>query len=125
MKTIRVLGGAAAIALLFLAGCGGGSGGASRADIQKGHELYLSYGCGVCHGKDGAGDGPVGATTRKKPRDFHDGSSFTNGHSVKAIAATISTGIDEGRTGMIGFPQIPWGEREKIAEYIMSLDGKR
>jgi len=110
--------------LASLAGCGPGSEsgtGTFHADIEEGRSLYLSYGCGVCHGKEGEGNGPASASLRTRPRDFHDVASFAGGHTIESIAGTIERGVAEGRTGMIAFPQIPREERMQIAAYIISL----
>lgn len=43
--------------------------GVSTAQPPTGVELYLAY-CGACHGRKGAGDGPVGSSLKAKPTDL-------------------------------------------------------
>ena len=42
---------------------------AYSASLQMGEDLYRQY-CSVCHGRNGAGDGPVADALRVKPADL-------------------------------------------------------
>jgi len=88
--------------------------------VQEGHRLYTRYGCAVCHGLEGRGDGPVASTLRPGPRDFREGGAYRMGHDIVRIAGTLETGMP-GSPSMPPFPHIKAAERFKIAMYIVSL----
>jgi copper(I)-binding protein len=96
----------------------------SQSDLERGHDLYLAYGCAACHGKSGDGQGPASAGAAIKPRDLRNASAFRQGDSVDAIATSIATGVQGGMTGMPPYPALPESERKLIAAWIVSI-GKR
>lgn len=89
--------------------------------MKSGRELYLAYGCAACHGPDADGRGPAAALAHTAPRDLTDLAKYRGPSSVQGIASIIAFGVDGGRTGMPGYPEIPRHERVAIAEYIHSL----
>lgn len=89
--------------------------------IDQGKSLYDRYGCAVCHGPQGHGDGPVARSLNPKPRDFRDPDAFRNGRSLGAISETILKGVMRKGVGMPGYPHIPEEERRAIAAYVASL----
>jgi mono/diheme cytochrome c family protein len=91
------------------------------AAIEEGKVLYDRYGCAVCHGVSGRGDGPVGKLMEPRPRDFRDVEAFKNGKSLVAISETIENGVMNRGVGMPGYPHLPEEERRAIAEYVASL----
>ena len=93
----------------------------AAADVSAGRSLYLNHGCGVCHGSDGHGDGPLSATLSPKPRDFRERAAFVQGRSVKEIAVTIERGVIKKGSLMPAFSHIPEAARLKIATYIAAL----
>ena len=113
------------IALFCLSvGCGNGENASdeSRAEaVVRGKMLYDRYGCAVCHGTEGRGDGPVSRSIKPPPRDFRDASSFENGRSLGAISETIRVGVMQKGVGMPGYPHIPEPERRAIGAYVASL----
>ncbi len=95
------------------------------ADIERGQFLYKKYGCAVCHGRNGHGNGQIARTLNPRPRDFHDPTVYKYGRSVAAVSRTILKGaLNERGMGMPGYPQIPEEEREVIAIFIVSLQGR-
>lgn len=108
---------------LLLLGCGGDSDTVTpREDaVKAGAALYARYGCAVCHGPEGRGDGPVGRSLNPKPRDFRDPEAFKRGRSLGAISETILKGVMDRGVGMPGYPHIPEDERRTIAAYVASL----
>lgn len=97
----------------------------STTQIEQGHALFKRYGCAVCHGKSGHGDGQIARTLNPRPRDFHDPSAYKFGRSIDAIARTIEKGaLNERGMGMPGYPQIPEEERKTIAAFLVSLQNQ-
>ena len=86
-----------------------------------GEVLYQRYGCAVCHGMEGRGDGPVAGSMDPKPRDFRDAQAFKKGQSLVAISETIRAGVMHQGVGMPGYPHVPDGERRAIGAYVTSL----
>jgi hypothetical protein len=93
----------------------------SKADLERGRDLYMAYGCAACHGRNGDGQGPASAGAAIKPRNLASASAFRQGDSVDAIATSIATGVQGGITGMPPYPSIPENERRLIAAWIVSL----
>ena len=88
--------------------------------VQDGEALYARYGCTVCHGMDGHGDGPVAYTLKPPPRDFRDPGAYRVGRDVVTIAGTLRDGMSDSPS-MVPFPHIKDEERFKIAMYVASL----
>ena len=88
--------------------------------VQDGKALYARYGCTVCHGIDGQGDGPISYTLRPPPRDFRDPGAYRIGRDVVTIAVTLEEGMPDSPS-MVPFPHIRDEERFKIAMYVASL----
>ena len=87
--------------------------------VQEGKGLYRQYGCTVCHGMDGHGDGPVAYTLKPPPRDFRDPGAYRVGDDVVTIAGMLKDGIPDSPS-MVPFPHIKDEERFKIAMYVAS-----
>ncbi|MXX04257.1 MAG: cytochrome c [Gemmatimonadetes bacterium] len=88
--------------------------------VQDGKALYARYGCTVCHGLDGHGDGPISDTLKPPPRDFRDPGAYRIGRDVVTIAGMLKDGIPDSPS-MVPFPHIKDEERFKIAMYVASL----
>ncbi len=93
----------------------------AAADVSAGRSLYLNHGCGVCHGSEGHGDGPLSATLSPKPRDFRERAAFVQGRSVKEIAVTLERGVIRKGSLMPAFSHISETDRLKIATYVAAL----
>ena len=88
--------------------------------VQDGKALYTRYGCTVCHGREGHGDGPVSYTLKPPPRDFREPGAYRIGRDVVTIAGTLRDGMPDSPS-MVPFPHIKDEERFKIAMYVASL----
>ncbi|MGA1199961.1 MAG: c-type cytochrome [Candidatus Latescibacterota bacterium] len=98
----------------------------SEADVQQGQALYKRYGCAVCHGRNGNGNGQIARTLNPRPRDFHKINEYKYGRSVEAITRTIAKGtINERGMGMPGYPQISEADRRSIAAFIVSMQEEK
>jgi high-affinity iron transporter len=94
----------------------------TREDLAEGERLYRVYGCALCHGMEGRGDGRDAETLDVPPRDFRDEDAFKQGHSVEAIVQTIAAGVfDERNATMPSFPDIPEEDRRLMAHFVMTL----
>ena len=88
--------------------------------VQEGRALYIRYGCTICHGMEGGGNGPVSYTLKPPPRDFRDPGAYRIGRDVVTIAGTLRDGMPDSPS-MVPFPHIKDEERFKIAMYVASL----
>ncbi len=88
--------------------------------VQEGRGLYIRYGCTICHGMEGGGNGPVSYTLKPPPRDFRDPGAYRIGRDVVTIAGTLKDGMPDSPS-MVPFPHIKDEERFKIAMYVASL----
>jgi len=117
MTRLRIV--AASAILLVWAGCNDAP---TAEDLAEGQRLYRVYGCALCHGMEGRGDGRDAATLDVPPRDFRDEAAFKQGHSVDAIVETVASGVvDERGSTMPAFPDIPEEDRRLIAQFVMTL----
>ena len=98
--------------------------------LLKGQELYNQVKCGLCHGKEGAGDGPVATALVKqwgmpyRARDLRDGVSYKGGSTVVDVFRTISTGFDD--TPMMSHHELlSENERWAVAHYVSSLADRK
>ena len=88
--------------------------------VQEGRALYIRYGCTICHGMEGGGNGPVSYTLKPPPRDFREPGAYRIGRDVVTIAGTLRDGMPDSPS-MVPFPHIKDEERFKIAMYVASL----
>lgn len=88
---------------------------------DKGKDLYLSYGCALCHGWDGRGDGINGQKLNPKPTNFHDPRTYHYGIDTDSIRRSIQYGIKEDNSIMPAFEHISPQEMKEIISYLQSL----
>ncbi len=86
--------------------------------INKGKDLFKAN-CSSCHGENGQGDGPAGATLNPKPRNFHSVDGWTNGRSIDMMYKTLQEGII--KNGMAAYEYIPPADRFAIISYIRTF----
>jgi mono/diheme cytochrome c family protein len=104
----------------FFWGCA--SAGADTAD--KGKQLYLSYGCALCHGRNGDGDGINSQKFDPPPTNFHNPKAYLHGQDRDSIRRSIQYGIKEDNSIMPAFEDIPPEEAGQIISYLQSLQKK-
>lgn len=97
---------------------------ANEALIAKGRKAYLSYGCAVCHGKEGRGDGLNAKQFYPPATNFTSIESYQKGSGKDAMRSAIRNGINEEKSIMPAFKDIPNDELEALLVYLVSLQGK-
>jgi mono/diheme cytochrome c family protein len=97
--------------------------GAAMADSaeDKGRELYHSYGCALCHGMDGQGNGINAQKFDPPPTNFHKPQAYLHGSDRDSIRRSIQYGIKEDNSIMPAFDDIPPEEMNAIISYLQSL----
>jgi mono/diheme cytochrome c family protein len=88
---------------------------------DKGKEFYLSYGCALCHGKNGDGHGINAQKFHPPPTDFHNPKAYLHGRDKDSLRRSIQYGIKEDNSIMPTFEDIPSDELDKIISYLQSL----
>jgi cytochrome c oxidase cbb3-type subunit I/II len=72
----------------------------SPESVKRGAEVFQSMNCGLCHGKEGRGNGPSAAAltdskgNRITPFDLTSGTKLKCGDSDRGIFRDLSTGLD-------------------------------
>ena len=111
--------------ILFLLFCllwGGEKGWADTGAVaDKGKELYLSYGCALCHGRNGDVNGINAQKFEPPPTNFHDPKAYLHGIDKDSIRRSIQYGIKEESSIMPAFEDIPPDELSQIIDYLQSL----
>lgn len=86
--------------------------------VARGKELFNTT-CKTCHGENGMGDGPGGATLVKKPRNFHSVDGWTNGRNIDQMFKTLQEGIV--KNGMVAYDFMPVADRFALISYIRTF----
>jgi len=90
-------------------------------NANKGKELYLSYGCALCHGKNGSGDGINSQKFDPPPTNFQKSKAYLHGLDHDSLRRSIQYGIKEDNSIMPAFEDIPPEEINQIINYLQSL----
>jgi mono/diheme cytochrome c family protein len=96
----------------------------TSGSLERGEQVYRNLGCHMCHGNEGAGDGPSSATLvdvlgRPLPsRDFRQ--PLRRGESAAEVVRTLHTGLDGA-----SMPSYTGAATEEelwdVARYVLSL----
>ena len=108
----------------FLLWCCGLAFADMSSEEDKGKALYLSYGCALCHGWNGAGDGINAQKFVPPPTNFHNPQAYLHGSDKDSIRRSIQYGIKEDNSIMPAFEDIPPDELGQIISYLQSLQKK-
>ena len=106
---------------LFLGLCLGWPSAMASTKEDKGKELYLSYGCALCHGKEGDGHGVNAQKSNPPPTNFHLIKAYLHGFDKDSIRRSIHNGIKEDNSIMPAFEDIPPEDLDQIIDYLRSL----
>jgi mono/diheme cytochrome c family protein len=113
------------IFLLFFLFWNGGKAGADTATLNdKGKDLYLSYGCALCHGRNGDGNGISSQKFDPPPTNFHNPQAYLHGQDKNSMRRSIQYGIKEESSIMPAFEDIPPEELDQIISFLESLQKK-
>lgn len=89
----------------------------SDAMVAHGKKVY-SMACAMCHGNEGKGDGPAGASLNPKPRNFVEGKWKKTGDRL-SLFDVITNGLPP--SSMAGFKHLPVNDRWALVHYIRSI----
>ena len=89
----------------------------SKDMVAHGRHVFLNT-CAMCHGQQGLGNGPAGASLNPPPRNFVEGKWKQGGRS-QDLFKTLQTGVPG--SSMVGFPGIPASDRWAAVQYIRSI----
>ncbi len=87
----------------------------------SGRQVYLTYGCAVCHGENADGRGVASARLDPKPIDFRNRKAYRYGSDKERIKMLIKSGSVNGGSPMPAFKHIPDQELDQLADYLLSL----
>ena len=94
---------------------------AQDTSIQQGKEAYLSYGCALCHGVEGRGDGINAKNYDPPPTNFYNKNSYKHGRQKPDIIYSIRQGVRQQDNVMPPFLHLSKDELGWIADYILSM----
>ncbi len=86
-------------------------------DLRTAASLYQSQ-CSACHGPQGQGDGPAGASLDPSPSNFHEHQRMDQ-RSLYSLYSTITLGVEG--TGMSSFRMLGDEDRWALAFYVGNL----
>ncbi len=112
-----VAGDASALAHEVLVAYGLDAGPAVAPDLDRAATLYAQH-CAVCHGRNGAGDGPAATGLEPPPTDFTDAQRAAQRNPFARYQA-ITLGFSG--TSMAGYAQLSDADRWALAYYVGSL----
>jgi mono/diheme cytochrome c family protein len=94
--------------------------GASAADLSRG-QTYYQYYCVFCHGDQGAGDGPVGASYVPAPADLRGPrvQGMTDGELLRAMLTGYGHEAPDGKS-VLGYT-VPPEHRWYLVAYVRRL----
>jgi mono/diheme cytochrome c family protein len=85
--------------------------------VEHGHELFTQN-CAMCHGQEGKGDGPAGASLNPKPRNMVEG-KWTKGGDRLGLFHTITVGSPG--TSMAPWGQLAVNDRWSLVHFVRSI----
>jgi mono/diheme cytochrome c family protein len=90
---------------------------ASADMVQHGKKVF-QMNCTMCHGPEGRGDGPAGASLNPKPRNLVEG-PWKKGGGFIGIFTVLQEGLPGG--GMASYKQMKTVDRWALTQYVNSI----
>lgn len=95
---------------------------AAEGDTKKGAEIYEAERCGSCHGKMGAGDGPVLVRLKRKTVNWTDKDAMAKLSNEYLFDIIQKGGKAIGKdTLMVPYPSLKETEIKDVIAFIRSL----
>lgn len=119
MNSLRIL------LLLYMVFFFGLQRGMAETHIEdQGRKVYLTYGCALCHGKNGDGRGINARNFDPEPTDFRDPKYYRHGSNKESIRRSIKYGIQEQASVMPAFEHLTKEELDELTAFIFSMQIK-
>lgn len=85
--------------------------------IAHGAKVFATN-CAMCHGNEGKGDGPAGASLNPPPRNFVEG-KWKKGGTRLGIFGVVTNGLPP--SSMASFAHLPINDRWALTHFIRSI----
>ena len=103
----------------------GGCGADSAQSVERGREVYMSYGCAVCHGREGLGDGLTADQFSPRPINLHDANAYRQGTSRREMLRTLEYGLWNKDSAMPAYGHLSRQElRDLVAYFTVTAPGR-
>ena len=112
MRFVNVL-----ILFILIGGCGA----ESSQSVERGRDVYMSYGCAVCHGRDALGDGLTADQFSPRPINLHDATAYRQGISRRELLRTLEYGLWNKESAMPAYGHLSRQELRDLVAYLQSL----
>lgn len=86
--------------------------------VAHGQGIYQAQ-CAMCHGAEGAGNGPAGMGLDPPPRNFKEAKGWTNARTPVGTYETITKGIEG--TSMPAFANLPAEDRWALTYFVLQM----
>ncbi|MDR3682697.1 MAG: cytochrome c [Geothrix sp.] len=86
--------------------------------MARGKTLFAQT-CATCHGPEGKGDGPAGASLNPRPRNFTAPTGWKNGTRLEDIYKTLDEGIKG--SSMVSYNYLSKKDRMALVHVVQSL----
>lgn len=86
--------------------------------MARGKALFAQT-CATCHGPEGKGDGPAGASLNPRPRNFTAPTGWKNGTRLEDIYKTLDEGIKG--SSMVSYNYLSKKDRMALVHVVQSL----
>jgi len=86
--------------------------------LREGKQLY-EQNCASCHGQEGRGNGPSGASLDPPPRNLTSLEGWKRGTRISDIFRTLTLGLEG--TQMSGYEYLTPAERFELTHYVQSF----
>jgi mono/diheme cytochrome c family protein len=85
--------------------------------LARGKQLFAQN-CAMCHGTEGKGDGPAGASLNPKPRNFVEG-KWKKGGTRLGLMGVLQNGLPP--SSMQSYKHLPINDRWALVHFVRSI----